>query len=580
MSQAAGSALPWLGLLIALSLPAFPACLAQASDPGPGAAPSGTATANQLAGKTDSGKTDGAWLSDTTGAACLDFVHLNGATGRKYLPETMGSGGAVLDFDGDGWMDLYFVQSGALPGDPAPPAGTAAATDQLFRNRGDGTFERATARAGLAAFGYGQGAVAGDLDGDGSTDLYRTAFGANTLLRNRGDGTFETMPAAAGAAGAAWSSSALLFDADLDGDLDIYVVNYLDYSLATHQDCRHVEQGFLFYCHPDVYPRAADRFYSNQGAGRFRDATAAAGFTDLDGKGLGGIAADFDQDGLPDLYVTNDSTPNFLFHNLGGGRFEEVGLFWGTAYNEAGKTEAGMGVDAGDINGDGILDLIVTNLSMETNALYLGAGDLFEYATVSAGLHASSLQVLGFGTDLADFDADGDLDLVVINGDVLDNIEKFNDGLTWRQPGQLFANDGRGNFHPLSAAQIGPLAEPRVGRGSMTLDYDNDGRLDLAVSYNGDRARLYRNALAPGNWLGVVLVGPATLGARVTVTTGERSQLAQTQAGSGYQSSGDPRLYFGLGEATRADRLTVRWPDSQTRRLIGVPAGRYVRILR
>jgi hypothetical protein len=241
-----------------------------------------------------------------------------------------------------------------------------------------------------------------------------------------------------------------------------------------------------------------------------------------------------------------------------------------------------MGVAAGDVNGDGALDLIVTNLSMETNALYLGtgAGELFEHATAAAGLTAGSLTVLGFGTDLVDLDLDGDLDLVVINGDVLDNIEQFNDGLTWRQPGQLFVNDGRGRFTQLSAAAAGPLAEPRVGRGSMTLDLDNDGAPDLAVSYNGDRARLYRNVHPVGHWLGIELVGPGAVGARVTVEAGEHRQVAEVRAGSSYQSSGDPRLQFGLGQAPGADRVTVRWPDGTVRRLLGVPAGRYLRIAR
>ncbi len=564
-----------LGILL-LSLFGLPACQARSTER--------TESAVEPVATTDT-----VWLNDATSSAALHFVHDRGATGRKYLPETMGSGGAVLDFDGDGWMDLYFVQSGPLPGDPTASPASAASLggngDQLWRNRGDGTFEQVTARAGISNYGYGQGAVAGDVDGDGRTDLYRTAFGANTLLHNRGDGTFEAQPVAAGTEDDRWSSSAVLFDADGDGDLDLYVVNYLDYSLASHQDCRHVDQGFLFYCHPDVYPHAADRFYRNRGDGTFDDATAAAGFPDDGGKGLGAVAADFDGDGLADLYVTNDSTPNFLFHNLGDGRFEEVGLFWGASYNRAGKTEAGMGVDTGDVNGDGHPDLIVTNLSMETNALYLGAGDFFDHATVAAGLHAASLTVLGFGVDLADFDADGDLDLVVINGDVLDNIEEFNDGLTWRQPGQLFENDGQGHFQLLSAAQTGPLATPRVGRGSMTLDYDNDGRLDLAVSYNGDRARLYANALPPRNWLGLALVGPGEVGAQVTLEAGGRRQIAQTHAGSSYQSSGDPRLYFGLGgagpaSASQGDRLTVRWSDGKTRRLVGVPSGRYLRLVR
>jgi hypothetical protein len=540
---------------------------------------------------------------DVTDAAGIDFRHRSGATGRKYLPETMGAGGCVLDADGDRRLDLYLVQSGPLPAAGGPAAGGPRPTNRLYRNLGtvDGrpAFEDVTDGSGAGDRSYGQGAVCGDVDGDGDDDIYLTNFGANVLLRNDGeDGriAFTDVTVEAGVGDPRWSSSAVLFDPDRDGDLDLYVVDYLDFTLESHRDCRHLQAGALLYCHPDVYPPAADVFYRNLGVDadgrlRFADATTAAGLTDRGGKGLGAVAADLDGDGWSDLYVTNDSTPNFLYRNLGDGggkegapRFEEVGLFLGAAYNAQGKTEAGMGVDAGDVHGDGDLDLFVTNLSLETNALYLRGDAGFVHATRDAGLHAPSFKVLGFGTHLADVDADGDLDLVVINGDLHDNVELLNDALRQEQRGQVFLNDtvpnGRvGHFTAMPASAVGDPATPRVGRGSILADFDDDGRLDLVVSYNDDRARLYQNRAEPRGWIGFRLEGAGAntraVGARVTVEAGGRRQLRELRIGSSYQTSSDPRLHFGLGDADRAQKVTIRWPDGRVQTLEDLPAGRY-----
>jgi enediyne biosynthesis protein E4 len=517
----------------------------------------------------------GLLFADVTTAVGIDFHHIHGGSGQRYLPETMGAGGCVLDFDRDGWMDLYLVQSGPLPGYHGPSDGT----NRLFRNKGDGTFEDVTARSGSGAAGYGQGAIAADYDGDGDTDLYVTNFGPNVLLRNNGDGTFTDVTVRAGVGDPSWSTSAAFLDADADGDLDLYVINYLDFSIATHRDCRRSHPAVSFYCHPDAYPMSPDMFYRNNGDGTFTNATAAAGLTDTTGKGLGVVVLDFDNDTRPDIYVANDSTPNFLYQNRGGGRFEEVGLVRGVAYNEEGKTEAGMGVDAGDVNGDGWLDLFVTNLSMEANALYLGGKDSFTYATRTAGLYGPSLPVLGFGTDMLDVDHDGDLDLVVVNGDVLDNVELFNDGLSWRQKGQVFLNDGTARFTEMDGRRFPAFATPRVGRGSMTLDFDNDGHLDFLVSYNNDHARLFRHHGTSGHWIGFQLIGTGkntgAIGARVTIESAYRSQVAEVKAGSSYLSSGDPRLHFGLGPASQADRVTIRWPNGDTQIVEHLPAGHY-----
>ncbi|MEE8585649.1 MAG: CRTAC1 family protein [Acidobacteriota bacterium] len=519
-------------------------------------------------------------FQDVTQQAGIDFVHDNGATGRKHLPEIMGSGGCALDFDGDGWIDLYLVQSGSLPG---AKGSKAQPVNRLFRNRGDGTFEDVTRRSGAGDSGYGMGCVASDYDNDGDPDLYLVNFGPDVLLQNKGDGTFADVTAQAGIDSPLWGSSAAFFDADLDGDLDLYVVNYLEFRVEEHIDCGSPSKGFLSYCHPDAYPMSPDAFFLNRGDGTFEEATAMAGFTDRTGKGLGVVAADFNNDHRPDVYVANDSTPNFLYLNQGEGHFEESALFWGVGYNENGLTEAGMGVDAGDVNGDGLLDIVVTNLSQESNALYLGGAQEYSYHSRKSGLYEPSLIPVGFGVDLLDLDNDGDLDLFVSNGHVIDNIERIDDAQTFRQPSQAFRNDGEGNFAELPAAMLAGLSIPRVGRATVTLDYDNDGRLDVLVSYNNDRARLFRN-LYPraGNWIGFILSSQQgnrdALGARVRIESGGRAQTAERISASSYQSSNDPRLHFGLGSASQADQVTIRWPSGKVQILRNLSAGRYHRI--
>ncbi|MDX1503075.1 MAG: CRTAC1 family protein [Thermoanaerobaculia bacterium] len=519
-------------------------------------------------------------FADVTDAAGLDFRHRHGGTGRKYLPEIMGSGGAALDYDGDGWTDLYLVQSGRLPG---AESAAGEVGNRLYRNLGDGRFADVTETAGAGDTGYGMGAVAGDVDGDGDPDLYVANFGADRLLRNLGDGRFREATRESGIDNPHWGSSAALFDADLDGWLDLYVANYLEMTVATHLDCGYPTQGILSYCHPDVYPMAPDLFFRNRGGGVFEEATAAAGLTDLTGKGLGVVAADFTGDGLPDLYVANDSTPNFLYRNLGGGRFREDALLLGVGFNEDGQTEAGMGVAAGDADGDGRLDIFVTNLSAETNALYLGGEVMFRYATRFAGLYEDSYLPVGFGTDLADLDNDGDLDLVVVNGHVIDNIELTSDGQSFRQPGQVFWNRGGARFAPAEPEEIADLAVPRVGRGTITLDYDHDGRLDLAVAYNDDRARLYRNTLPDGGgWVRFHATGSRSnregVGVRISLLEGGAVQVEERTAGSSYESSQEPWLHFGLGAREGVERVRVEWPGGGRMELRGLPARRSYRL--
>ncbi len=514
-------------------------------------------------------------FEDVTEAAGLDFVHDHGGIGEKWVPETMGSGACVLDFDNDGLLDIYLVQSGHLFEDQAP-----GLVNRLYRNLGNWHFEDVTESTRSGDPKYGFGAIAADYDGDGDTDLYLTNYGPNTLLRNEGDGTFTDATENAGVGDPLWSTSAAFFDADSDGDLDLYVVNYVEFSLANHRVCGDFERKIFSYCHPDCYPTQSDIFYRNRGDGTFEDATIEAGLVEDTGKGLGVVVADFDNDSDPDIYVANDSTPNFLWVNDGTGHFTEQGLISGAAFNDAGRTQAGMGVDAGDINADGWLDVIVTHLSMEDNALYLGGPNGFRYATGSAGLYTASMPVLGFGANFFDADLDGDLDLFVSNGDVVDTIDLLRPGAAHAQPDQLFLNDGSGRFTLLDPAAAGGFSQPRVSRASITADFDNDGRTDLLVTTNDGPARLFRNRGRGNHWIGLELRGakgnPTAIGARISLVVGDRTVFREVRAGSGYLGSSDSRIVFGLGpEAHGLQTLDIRRPSGRIIRLNNLRIDQY-----
>ena len=515
---------------------------------------------------------------DRTDEAGIRFHHEDGGSGRRYVIEIVGAGVAVLDYDGDGWPDLFFVNGHPLPGDP----GGATVGNRLFRNRGDGTFRDRTEVAGLLdppdQLRYGMGAVAGDLDGDGDPDLLVTHFGEERLFWNRGDGTFREAPGAAGATDPRWTTSAALFDPDRDGDLDVYAANYLDYAIERHRDCVSPVRELLAYCHPQEYPGAADSFFENLGDGTFR-ASPVPGSED--GKGLGVVVSDLGGDGAPDVHVANDTTPNFLFRTAAGPdgvRFFEEGLASGVAYNEEGLPEAGMGNDFGDVDRDGLMDLVVTNFDFETNTLYrnLGGG-LFLDATASFGLGSESLTELAFGCDLADFDNDGWLDLVVANGHILDNIASIQSNLTFAQPGQVFRND-RGRLRRRRQSE-GDFARPRVGRGLASFDYDLDGDLDLALANNRGPAELLENrgGAEAGNAVGLLLIGAAGnregIGARVRLAGGAVVQEEERRAGASYLSQHDPVLWFGLGAAVGAAGVGIRWPSGKEESLGHLPAG-------
>ncbi|HVF61099.1 MAG TPA: CRTAC1 family protein [Thermoanaerobaculia bacterium] len=505
------------------------------------------------------------------------FRHHHAGSGQLYMIETMGSGVVVWDYDGDGDEDLFLVDSGPLPGYTGEPPRSV-----LFRNDGGGRFRDATAGSGLVVSGYGMGGTAGDVDGDGDLDLLVTSFGASQLFENRGDGTFADATARAGLGAAGWWTSAGFADPDRDGDLDLYVANYVDFAFDKNPVCGLKERNLRSYCHPDVYEGIPDRFYRNKGDGTFEDATAAAGLPPDKGNGLGVIWGDMDADGWPDLYVANDMTPGFLFHNRKDGKFEEIGLQSGTALSDLGKPEAGMGVDLGDLDGNGWPDLFVTHLDLQTSVLYSNLGGLaFVDARYVANLAAPSMHKVGFGTVFADFDQDGDLDVAVANGHIIHNVEQWGTGTTYKQRNQLFENQGKGRFREIEDSGLDAV---RSSRGMAAGDLDGDGDLDLVVSNNDDWSELYENVAAgAGGWLLVDLMGASSnrsgIGTRLELETAGARQLRETRTASSYLSQNALAVHFGLGAAPRADRLTLRWPSGKVQRFEAVPANRRVLIV-
>jgi hypothetical protein len=513
-------------------------------------------------------------LTDVAKKSGIEFRHERGATPQRRLPETMGSGVAWLDYDNDGWMDLYVVQSG-----PFPPNGSAAAGDRLYHNNHDGTFTDVTQKAGLHDTAYGMGAAAADYDNDGFTDLYVTNFGGNILYRNNGDGTFTDVTARAGVAASGWSTSAAWADVDGDGFLDLFVARYVDYSVEKDYFCGNVAAGVRDYCHPSVYPPTSGVLFRNNGNGTFTDITKESG-VGLPGKELAVGFLDFDLDGKPDLFVANDTVGNFLFHNLGHGKFEDVSLTSGTAFGLEGKPQGGMGVGAGDFDGDGLPDLVVTYFDFELNGYYrnLGGG-VFEDLTVPSGFGPPSLNFLAFGIGVLDLDDRGVLDAYIANGHLQDPTRREN--TTYAERDFLMWNDGHGHFHEKGC---GPAFDQAfVGRGVAVADYDNDGDPDVAVSNSGGPLQLLRNDGTHGHWAGIVLVGTRSnrqgIGARLTAELPDGRKLVRwVQSGDSYLSSSDPRVLFGLGAETSIRSLTIDWPSGLVQRAGPVAAGQYTKI--
>ena len=515
---------------------------------------------------------------DVTEEAGIDFHHVNGAEGAFHLPETLGAGGAFFDADNDGFLDIYLVNSGSW--DKPPSARQAVST--LYRNNRDGTFTDITTAARVENRGnYGQGAACADYNNDGNVDLYVTNFGTNVLYRNNGDGTFTDVTMSAGVDDPGWSSSACFLDYNTDGHLDLFVVNYLVYSLdVPYLPCG--EDGTQTYCHPSLFEGAPDTLYRNNGDGTFTDVSQAAGVGGIGGmfhgKGLGVVSADFNNDGAPDLYVANDDTRNDFFYNNGDGTFSEISLLAGCAYSFNGIAQAGMGVTVADYNADSWLDIFVTNLSYETNALYRNNGDgTFTDVIYEAHLGKESFLFVGFGTRFFDADNDGWQDIFIVNGHILDNIEDTHDVLTYRQPDQLFRNKGDGTFQEVSESAGAYFQRAAVSRGALFGDYDNDGDVDTLVTQSNGPATLLENKTeTQSNWVSIKTVGMISnrdgIGTRITVTAGEHTQIQEVNPGASYLSSHDPRCHFGLGTNAAIDRLEVRWQSGVVQTFENLPA--------
>jgi hypothetical protein len=514
-------------------------------------------------------------FADVTARAGITFVHASAATPEKYMFETFGAGVAWIDFDSDGFVDLYFVNS--APG----------SSNVLYRNNGDGTFKDVTQASGTAAsdnHAYKTGVAVGDYDNDGHPDLYITAFGPNRLLRNLGNGRFADLTSAAGVAGAAneWSTSTGFFDYDRDGDLDLYVANYVDFRIGENPWCGTRQPGYRMYCNPTIFDGVANRLFRNNGDGTFTDVSKQAGIANPAGKGLGVVFCDFDRDADVDIYVANDLVRNFLYRNNGDGTFQDVAYAAGVGFDINGKPQAGMGVDCGDVDGNGYPELFVTNFSEELNTLYENRGDgLFEDVTQKAGLGSGFLP-LGFGTKMFDIDNDGDLDIHVTNGHVIDNVKLYQAKLSYEQPDLLYENIG-GRFRDVSADSGPALRVPRVGRGLAVADFDNDGKVDVAITSVGRKAVLLRNVAAnAGNWLQIRAEGAKSnrfgLGATVRVQTPGRLQVREINSAASYLSGNDTRLHVGLGDAAAVQQLDIQWPSGIRQTLNGVKANQILRV--
>ncbi len=512
----------------------------------------------------------------------ITWKHVNGRSPEMYLPETTGAGCAFLDYDNDGWMDIYLVNSGRCDFfNPDPPLRNA-----LYRNNRDGTFTDVTEQAGVGSGGYGQGAAVGDYDGDGWPDLYLTQYGRSILYHNNGDGTFTDVTEKAGVGAPGWASSAVWFDYNNDGRLDLFVCRFVDFDKSKNKFCGNKETGDRYYCIPRVYDPMPSWLFHNNGDGTFTEVSDQSDIGKSLGKAWGVVAADINNDGWMDLFVGNDTVANFLFANRGHGKFEEIGLQAGVAYSADGRPRSGMGVDAADYDQDGWVDLWVSNVDQEMYSLYHNNHDeTFDDVALQTGIGMTTRLMSGWGVKFFDYDNDGNLDLFLANGHPDDKIEERFSEVKYKEPLLLFRGTGKG-FENVSAV-AGPVFDARfAARGMAIGDFNNDGAVDVLVAVNNAGPLLLKNVAAKGNhWLGLRLVGkksnPDAIGACISWQAGDLKRSVMKVGGGSYLSSHDPRVVLGLGHRAKFDWVEIKWPPPSglVQRLTDLPVDHYVTIV-
>ncbi|MBS1804199.1 MAG: CRTAC1 family protein [Acidobacteria bacterium] len=513
-------------------------------------------------------------FTDIRKAAGIDFVQDSTQTDERYYLETMGTGVAWIDYDQDGLLDLYLVQSAATDAyKPDHPLRSA-----LFHNNGDGTFSDVTERAHVGGDGhYGQGIAVGDFDNDGFPDIYVTGYQSAILYHNNGDGTFTDVTAHAGVTDQGnWSSSAGWFDFDKDGWLDLLVTNYIDWSPKNNLWCGEHKPGYRSYCNPNNYRGQKTTLYHNNHDGTFTDVSAKSGVGSPESKGMSMVLADLNNDGWPDIAVANDTWPNFLFENNHDGTFTDVSLISGLAASEDGRYEAGMGIDAADVDGDGNLDIYITHLDFELNRLYRNNGDgTFTDATYSSGIGNKAILLSGVAAKFLDYDNDGWPDILQANGAMLDNVHLYHSLVSYKEPLLMFRNLGHGKFEKVSESLGADFNRPMAGRGLATADFFNDGQVGIAVNCRGGEPMVLRNEGTTNHWVEIMLIGTKSnrdgIGSLLKLSSGGVVQVDQSKGGTSYMSASDPRIHFGLGKRGKIDSLQITWPSGQVDKLTNVP---------
>ncbi|MBI4584647.1 MAG: CRTAC1 family protein [Planctomycetes bacterium] len=575
-----------LAVLVLGGLPWQSGCERKPAAPGSSAAAPAPSRMNAPAAPTPASETAGIAYEDRAEALGVRFQHTDGSSGRYFVLETLASGVCLFDYNEDGRLDLYFPNGRMLP-PGAKPAGTvigAHPSNVLFRQNPGGTFTEATQEAGVPGTLFGVGACAGDYDGDGHLDLFVTQYGTNLLYRNNGNGAFIDVTEKAGLKGqeVIFGAGAVFFDYDLDGDLDLYVTNYC--KVDFEKDLPFFNNNIPGYRAPEQYTAVPDFLYRNDGDGTFTDVSAASGIRAPEpGRGMGVIATDLDGDRWPDLYVANDGSENFLFMNLGNGAFKEIGLTAGVALDLNGDEQGSMGVDAADFNGDGRLDIVVTNYQKQTNALYRqGSNGFYTDVGMESQMATRSLPLVAWGTKFFDYDNDGILDLFIANGHLEDHIEQYDQSSTYKQQNQLLRGLGNGKFDDLSDRSGPGLKIVKSSRGAAFGDLDNDGDTDIVILNSRDQPDVLINQGGNRNhWIGLELIGKRdrfAFGARAILHAGGNKQIQEVRSSGSYISQNDLRLLFGLGQLTAIEKIDILWPDRTQETVTGVPIDRYSKI--